>query len=336
MNNLKKLETTLVVTTIQQPNDVMIALATGAVKSGWSFVVIGDKKGPSAFNLPEVNFYDLQRQATLDFSYAKFCPVGHYARKNIGYLIAMASGADVIVETDDDNFPLEEFFAPRERNSSAQASNGEGWINIYRYFHKSNIWPRGFPLRYIHAPTSSLTTPELISAPIQQGLADQNPDVDAIYRLVAELPVNFDTASNIVLNEGQYCPYNSQNTTTFKEAFPLLYLPAHCSFRMTDIWRSLVAVRICHAFGWKVLYHRPTVYQKRNDHDLMRDFADEIDGYLYNEAIVALLKGLNLSKSMGAIIDNLRVCYNALTREGYVGPGEMDLLEAWLQDIKSI
>jgi hypothetical protein len=31
--------------------------------------------------------------------------------------------------------------------------------------------------------------------------------------------------------------------------------------------------------GWHILFHGATVRQERNDHDLMRDFADEIPGY---------------------------------------------------------
>ena len=35
-------------------------------------------------------------------------PLYNYSRKNIGYLLAMRDGAEVIVETDDDNRPLED------------------------------------------------------------------------------------------------------------------------------------------------------------------------------------------------------------------------------------
>ena len=84
---------------------------------------------------------------------------------------------------------------------------------------------------------------------------------------------------------GAWCPFNSQNTTFFRKVFPLLYLPAHCSFRMTDIWRSFVAQRILHHLGHPVLFHEATVWQERNDHCLHRDFLDEVPGYQNNHAI---------------------------------------------------
>ena len=335
MNNIPD-RTALIVTTIQEPNDVMFSLAKGASKNGWDFIVIGDMKGPPQFNIDGADFYDLSRQKELEFSFAKICPIGHYARKNIGYLIAMNRGADVIVETDDDNFPRDSFFEQRNRERTVRLGGETGWVNVYRYFHKSNIWPRGFPLRYIQSPVSDLGDPEGFFAPIQQGLADDNPDVDAIYRLVAQLPVTFDHGYDVGLKVGQYCPFNSQNTTIFKEAFPLLYLPSHCSFRMTDIWRSFVALRICHALGWTVAFHGPTVWQKRNDHDLMCDFSDEVDGYLKNEAIVRVLENLNLSTDQSAVGDNLRACYEALTREEFILKDEMVLVDAWLNDLNTI
>ena len=73
-----------------------------------------------------------------------------------------------------------------------------------------------------------------------------------------------------------------------------MYLPSYCSFRMTDIWRSYVAQRIAWECGWSVLYHEPTVWQERNEHNLMKDFEDEIPGYTNNLNICKTLQALHL------------------------------------------
>ena len=73
-----------------------------------------------------------------------------------------------------------------------------------------------------------------------------------------------------------------------------MYLPAYCSFRMTDIWRSFVAQRIAWENGWNVLFREATVRQRRNPHDLMRDFRDEVPGYVANREICAALQALEL------------------------------------------
>ena len=61
---------------------------------------------------------------------------------------------------------------------------------------------------------------------------------------------------------------------------------------MTDIWRSFVAQRIAWANNWSILFHEPTVWQERNDHSLMRDFKDEVPGYLHNRRIGEVLDRL--------------------------------------------
>jgi hypothetical protein len=115
-----------------------------------------------------------------------------------------------------------------------------------------------------------------------------------------------------------------------------MYLPAYCSFRMTDIWRSFVAQRIAWEYGWKIAFHSATVYQKRNEHDLMRDFEDEVPGYLHNEAIAKALGATKISKSPESIFANLRKCYETLISMGLISDQELPLLDAWSDDLRSI
>lgn len=98
----------MIITTINAPNDTMRAIAAGAVSEKWQFIVVGDKKTPKNFYLEGAEYLSLASQMGTEFELAKLLPVGHYARKNIGYLHAIQSGADVIVETDDDNIMVGE------------------------------------------------------------------------------------------------------------------------------------------------------------------------------------------------------------------------------------
>ena len=168
---------------------------------------------------------------------------------------------------------------------------------------------------------------------IQQGLADRNPDVDAVYRLTYPLPVTFKKDLNIALGHNAWSPFNSQNTFWFKEAMPLLYLPSYCSFRMTDIWRSFIAQRIAWVNGWSILYHEPTVWQDRNDHNLLKDFEDEIPGYLNNSKIAAALMDLDLRAGEEYLCQNLIACYDEMIKNGWVGREEGPLVRAWSEDI---
>lgn len=326
----------LIVTSISAPNAVLEALARGCREHDIQFIVIGDEPSPAKFQLDGCRFYSLSEQRQLEFKFAQLCPTRHYARKNIGYLLALRDHASLIIETDDDNFPETSFWKPRHRRQSVSTGSNLGWVNVYRYFTDANIWPRGLPLEHINSalPEFDALPRTDLDCPIQQGLADENPDVDAIYRLTLPLPQSFRKDRRVALGADSWCPFNSQNTTWWREACILLYLPGYCSFRMTDIWRSFIAQRIAWANNWTILFHEPTVRQERNEHNLMRDFRDEVPGYLNNSTICETLGQLNIKSGVEYLGENLQLCYEKLVGMNLVGKQELPLLEAWLDDLR--
>ncbi len=285
-------------------------------------IIIGDRKG-SPGN------WDLGRQSRLPFKLARICRENSYTRKNLGYLIANQAGTDVIVETDDDTVAYPEFWEDRMEKHQVAVAPDQGWVNTWRYFTDELIWPRGFPLSQVKKEPGPVLAMSII-CPIQQGLIDGNPDVDAVYRLLHNPTDFWFKPNNPVALYRSWCPFNSQNTTWFKRAFPLMYLPTHCTFRMTDIWRSLVAQRICWANHWGVLHHKATIRQERNPHDLLLDFKYEVDGHLKNTHIASVLEELELS---GDVKDDLLASYKELVRLEVFPPEELPLVEAWLEDI---
>ncbi len=327
----------LVITSIaSDQHPVLKQYAQECAEHSFSFIVVGDTKSPADFALANCDFYSIERQNASGFTLSSNLPTKHYARKNIGYLIAIRQGHKVIIETDDDNIPLTGFWSPRERTKSVRIVSDTGWTNVYRYYSNTKIWPRGFALEKLLDPVPALGSPEISICPIQQGLADDNPDVDAIFRLTQNLPIQFDRFDDVGLRTNAICPFNSQNTTWFEEAFPLLYLPSYCSFRMTDIWRSFVAQRILWTCDWTLLFHNSTVRQDRNDHSLIHDFEDEISGYLHNFTIMDKLNGIKLQPGSDAILDNLFVCYEKLVQMNLIDAKELVLLDAWISDLNEI
>ncbi len=328
----------VVLTTIQAPTPAVHTLHEQMRQYNGQMVVAGDKKGPAAFDLPDTMFLSLDKQMECGFSLSVELPTGHYARKNIGYLYAMREGAGCIYETDDDNAPLSSW-CPRALNvSDARIVDGAGWINVYRYFtDNKHIWPRGFPLEHVQSSLSasqplSVSASPLIS-PIQQGLVNGSPDVDAIWRLTQDRPFEFDQEAPLFLGEGQWCPFNTQSTWWWPEAYPLMYVPSYCSFRMCDIWKSFIAQRCLWAMGHGVTFHAAEVFQDRNPHDYLKDFEDEVPGYLSNARIASVLEEVGLSSAPDAVGQNLHRCYQALIDADVFPKKEMVLVEAWLADV---
>jgi hypothetical protein len=331
-------ETCLVVTSIAEPTSALAGLARGAASRDISFILIGDAASPPRFELEGCDFYSLERQRALPFELASVCPVGHYARKNLGYLCAMQAGAQVIIETDDDSFPYARFWRSHDRLQDTRTVGADGWVNAYNYFSSGDIWPRGFPLDEARAaaPAADSLPIGRVDCPIHQGLVDDDPDVDAVYRMLFQLPFRFDRGPAIALTTGSWCPFNSQNTRWWRDAFPLMYLPATCSFRMTDIWRSFVAQRLAWANGWGVLFHEATLRQDRNKHDLAKDFSDEVRGYLDNRTICAALEALDVEPGTEHLGANMRRAYELFVERGLLDEQELFFLDAWQADVDSI
>jgi hypothetical protein len=326
-----------VITTIQQPTRSMEGLLAMLARTRSSLLVVGDRKGPKSYDVEGAEFFSLQRQLESQFKLASNLPLGHYSRKNIGYLAAISRGASGIYETDDDNAPLDSW-QPRQEMTTARDIRFGGWVNVFRLFTSERIWPRGFPLDEVAETNSNDVTSSELSdfrAPIQQGLANNSPDVDAIWRLVINGPFVFEPGPSVRLAPGSWCPFNSQSTWWFPIAYPLMYLPSFCSFRMTDIWRSFVAQRCLWELDMGVVFHAAEVIQERNEHDLMRDFKDEIVGYTRNKEFAKTLETLTLGSNEGDIGQNLLMCYDALVSAGFFSPDEMVLVNAWLEDIKA-
>jgi hypothetical protein len=299
--------------------------------------VVGDRKTPSDWSLPGVEFLSAERQKRLGFGLTRLLPWNHYCRKMLGYLHAMRDGASVVVDTDDDNIPYRQWRIPAFDGKHWATQKEAGFVNVYALFSRQHIWPRGFPLdeilRQREAPKRKGRI-ETSCVGVWQGLTDRDPDVDAIYRLTSNVPCTFAKRPPIVLAEGALCPFNSQNTAFRQEAHALLYLPITATFRFTDILRGLVAQPVLWAAGMRLGFTSATVYQERNPHDYMKDFVSEIPFYLHAKRVVEITR--SVVRKTVSTADNLLRAYKALRQEDIVADAEIRSIDAWLRDLTRI
>lgn len=325
-----------VITSILPPTDAVASF--DAAPEVDEVIVIGDRKSPPTYSLGRVRFISVADQVTLGWRVLDSLPYNHYCRKIVGYLEAARGGADVIYETDDDNCVIQGRQCDIWRSASDReiGPDGDGlrFVNVYRHFTDQFIWPRGLPLDLV----SQAASPRDVAQPcgnvhrigVWQGLAQGDPDVDAIYRLTVGRECTFRDEAAVTLARGVACPFNSQNTAFLRELLPLMYLPAFVTFRYTDILRSLVAQPVLWAMGYRVCFVSASVFQLRNAHDLMRDFESEVPMYLTTRRAIELVAGA-VSSTRG-ISDNLASAYAALEQGGVVEARERSLLDLWLAD----
>lgn len=324
----------IVITSINEPTRAVVDFSK---LNEVNVIVIGDKKSPIDYDCANVNFLNIGDQVNLNFSIIKHLPFNHYCRKMIGYLIALEEGADYIYDTDDDNIPSEDWYIPVSENVNKLIIGPKGFVNIYNYFTTRKIWPRGLPLNKINS-TEQLEIVNIEESNdnivIWQGLADKDPDVDAIYRFTIGEECVFEKKEPILLNSNVWSPFNSQNTIFRRDVVILMYLPATVSFRFTDILRSYVAVSILNCFNLKICFFSATVFQIRNFHDLYKDFDSEVVMYLNSEFI--MLELAKIIDSNLSISENLLNAYRRLMEMGIVENSELELLNYWIFDCNKV
>lgn len=325
------MEKCIVITTI---NDKTEAIRKFESYPEWDIIIVGDKKSKPINSTGNTTFLSVESQANLGFSISPLLPYNHYTRKNIGYLYALQNGAKIIYDTDDDNIPYP-FWKSRDFHCFNKILTDKKFLNIYRYFTSVYVWPRGFPLDELLNQNENILTDnhEHNQIGVWQGLADIEPDVDAIYRLVYGSNIEFKRKPDVYLQKGVYCPFNSQNTFWRNDTLILAYLPATVSFRFTDILRGYIAQRVLWEKDLHLGFTEATVYQQRNKHILMEDFKDEIECYLNTKEIIRLLDGIKLT---GNISNDLLNIYQELVNKGFINREELPILESWLSDVYKI
>ena len=320
-----KLNRAIVITSINYPTTAIKKLSQ---IEGWNLIVVSDLKTPLDWKCKDADFLSIERQNSLQFKIAKLIPYNHYSRKNIGYLYAISKGANLLYETDDDNVPYDFWSTFCDIEIQAKICSKPGtFLNIYSYFTNENIWPRGLPFKFINNRVDMEINVTNVIAPVQQGLADFNPDIDAVCRFVYKKNIFFLPNSPLFIPPKTFCPFNSQNTLWYKEAFQYLFLPVSLSSRVTDIWRGYIAQHFLHRNNQGVLFCRPSVIHIRNKHNLIQDFNEELKMYLYTIKFVNVLKMYT-----GSFVDVMDYLYE----HSFVKKIDVTLFQAWISDLQDL
>jgi hypothetical protein len=251
-------------------------------------VIIGDKKTPvwDKKVLPEfVHYFSVEDQIEKWPKLANLLPFNHYARKNLAYLWAIENNVSVLLDTDDDNSSEVNVFDAVPSQYRVISESVE-WVNVYAYFGKKEIWPRGLPL---DEARKEVAVDRVAKGDLEwhcfQSIVDGDPDLDAIGRLLYPENHHFLDSEPLLLTGQNFCPTNSQATLWKQPLFPLLYLPVTSSFRMTDIWRGIIISGFIKENRLSTAFGKLGFRQDRNVHNLISDFVDEVSGHEHNRTI---------------------------------------------------
>lgn len=268
-------------TTIFEPSE---ALKRFSRMPEWKLVVAGDKKTPHDLykKMENIIYLSPEDQERLYPKLSDLIGWNKIQRRNIAMLHAYKLGADIIALVDDDNIPLENWgqdllvgktFECDEYTPETPVFDP---LSVTEYKH---LWHRGFPLPYIKNKNNFSKTRKTICPDIQADFWNGDPDIDAIARL-EHAPECLFSDSYFPFSSSKISPFNSQNTfltrRVVRDYFVLPFVG-----RMDDIWASYYT----QSKGFRVVYNKASVYQARNEHDLIKDFNGEIIGYQNNHHI---------------------------------------------------
>lgn len=253
----------------------------------WTLIVVGDRRTPQGYRLRNGIYLSPDEQSRFAPELSELIGWNSIQRRNIGFLLALESGADVVATVDDDNIPYDSwgkniFVGQEIEVTSYEASNG--CFDPVGATEHAHLWHRGYPIQLLSSRDYAHSARKRVRVDVQADFWDGDPDIDAICRLehapdVVFSPASFPMASNAV------SPFNSQNTFLSREALQHYFVLPHVG-RMDDIWASYHL----QALGFNVVYGPATVRQDRNAQDLTRNLVDEFLGYEKN---VSLVRAIN-------------------------------------------
>jgi len=271
----------IVTTTINPPTK---AIELFDSLEGWQLVVIGDLKTPKDYALKRGIYVSPAEQESYDGALSAAIGWSCIQRRNFGLLWAADMGADIVAVIDDDNIPFEHWGKDLMVGREVSVNFYETDLPAFDPVGATNerqLWHRGYPLQLLSRRDYSRVVSKTMVPDVQADFWNGDPDIDAICRMEHAPECDFE-GDCFPIAANRLSPFNSQNTFLLGKCLKDYFLYPHVG-RMDDIWASFYL----QAKGGKVVYGKPSVYQQRNVHDLVRDMRQEYLGYEHNLNIVA-------------------------------------------------
>lgn len=252
---------------------------------GWDLLIVGDKKTPEgdyeifAEKNPNCTYLSIEEQEKKYKKISEAIGWNSIQRRNIGFIYAYQMGYEMFATVDDDNIPLSNWGKEIHLNTPTSVDFYE--LNSIAFdplapFKNKEIWHRGFPLELLQSRFEFNLSTKTISPLVQANLWNGDPDIDAISRISFKPVIEFPKL-NKPFSSSKLFPFNSQNTIMSREAIPFYFVLPFIG-RFDDIWAAYI---FQHYFPERIIFADATVFQDRNEQNLVANLENEIFGY-YN------------------------------------------------------
>jgi hypothetical protein len=231
-------------------------------------------------------------------------------RRNIGYLMALESGNEILLSIDDDNYCIGETYKTsgivcEEAVTLPAVHSSNGWFNFCEMLEiqpEGRFYPRGFPYHKRHQDPKSTFADETGLVRMNVGLWLQEPDLDAITWLTAPVRARGFKGKSFLLGNDTWSPINTQNTALHRDlivsyyfvrmGYPLAGMPID---RYGDIFSGYLSQACVRHMGHRIRVGTPVADHKRNSHNYLRDVAGELACILALEPFTEWLHDVKLN-----------------------------------------
>lgn len=285
-------------------------------------------------------------------------------RRNIGFLMALERGAEVLISIDDDNYVLDhvdfvaEHLVAGTTIDDPAAESSDGWLNICTLLHsstKDEIFPRGFPyFARRHERTLRDANEGAARVAVNAGLWLSDPDVDAMTRLTQAPRIHAAEDASLRLGRGTWTPINTQNTAIVRDAIAAYYY-VRMGFslgglridRYGDILSGYLVAKCVKTRGDAIRIGSPIADHRRTPHNLFKDLYHELAGMVLLDDLLPWLTettigGSSYAELYASLADALEE--QSASMKGFVwDDGGRDFLvetaghmRAWLEAVAEI
>ncbi len=295
----------IVTTTINPPTE---ALRKFAILDGWHLVIAGDLKTPTPYHVDNATYLSPADQERIAPQLSDLVGWNCMQRRNFGFIWAARQGASLIATVDDDNIPYEGWGAAPLVDQELEVDYFDSPVPAFDPVGATehrHLWHRGFPIQWLAERDYTKKSRRRVRVDVEAGFWNGDPDIDAICRFEHRPQIRFKEIS-FPFAGGPIAPFNSQNTILSSRMFPSYFLFPNIG-RMDDIWGSFWL----QSKGFNVVFSKPSVFQRRNEHDLTMDFEAELLGYTKSHLLIRALLSEGPDAIWNFLPENSRTIFNA-------------------------
>jgi hypothetical protein len=259
--------------------------------------------------------------------YLSVIPERCHAETSFGFLIAWEEDGDVIIELDDDVFPVAGYDLVEGHLDNLLSGDGVSvasrnhWYNTLENLvlkgASQQLFPRGHPYNPDTRLVDFVWTEHGGDCVLNMSLWKGHPDLDAL-TILYHGSLNGRCAvrgtslkrKKVVVGDRTYFAVCSMNTAFKSEVIPAFYqlYMKHLGIdRFDDVWSGILLKKITDCLGDMVCLGAPLIYHDKRPRNTFRDLKAELEGMMINETLWKIIDSAELN------CDDYYSCYRELT-----------------------